>query len=36
MVVLGTNVVSEILKPVPSDTVADWLASRNHPACSQR
>lgn len=28
MIVLDTNVVSEILKPVPSDTVTDWLASQ--------
>jgi predicted nucleic acid-binding protein len=28
MIILDTNVVSEILKPLPSHTVADWLVSQ--------
>ena len=29
MIVLDTNVVSEILKPKPSETVTRWLAAQN-------
>lgn len=31
MTILDTNVVSEVMKPAPSDVVMDWLAVRRAP-----
>ena len=32
MIVLDTNVVSELMKPAPDETVTDWIASQPAPS----
>lgn len=35
MIILDTNVFSELMRPVPEARVLNWLANDRAPACSR-